>query len=69
MKTELGVDVTTGEIVLAHVIDNDSWRLWPPGDQSQQKDKHSYHDLREVTPEGLQMVKKKSVGFREYNYF
>lgn len=39
LQIEFGVNVKTREIVLADVIDNDSWRLWPAGDRSQQKDK------------------------------
>ncbi|XP_027001932.2 multifunctional protein ADE2 isoform X4 [Tachysurus fulvidraco] len=58
MKIEFGVDVSTKEVVLADVIDNDSWRLWPAGDRSQQKDKQVYRDLKEVTPEAMQMVKR-----------
>ncbi|XP_025889284.1 uncharacterized protein LOC112942546 [Nothoprocta perdicaria] len=58
LKIEFGVNILTKEIVLADVIDNDSWRLWPAGDRSQQKDKQSYRDLKEVTPEALQMVKR-----------
>ncbi|XP_019408466.1 PREDICTED: uncharacterized protein LOC109322078 isoform X2 [Crocodylus porosus] len=58
LKVEFGVNMSTKEIVLADVIDNDSWRLWPSGDRSQQKDKQSYRDLKEVTPEALQMVKR-----------
>ncbi|KAM6346025.1 bifunctional phosphoribosylaminoimidazole carboxylase/phosphoribosylaminoimidazole succinocarboxamide synthetase [Podargus strigoides] len=58
LKIEFGVNILTKEIVLADVIDNDSWRLWPLGDRSQQKDKQSYRDLKEVTPEALQMVKR-----------
>ncbi|XP_029443094.1 uncharacterized protein LOC115083420 isoform X2 [Rhinatrema bivittatum] len=58
MKIEFGVDVSKREIVLADVIDNDSWRLWPSGDRSQQKDKQIYRDLKEVTPEAMQVVKR-----------
>lgn len=58
MKIEFGVDVTKKEIVLADVIDNDSWRLWPAGDKTQQKDKQTYRDLKEITPEAMQMVKR-----------
>ncbi|XP_048364839.1 bifunctional phosphoribosylaminoimidazole carboxylase/phosphoribosylaminoimidazole succinocarboxamide synthetase isoform X3 [Sphaerodactylus townsendi] len=58
MKVEFGVNIATKEIVLADVIDNDSWRLWPSGDRKQQKDKQSYRDLKEVTPEALLMVKR-----------
>nr|XP_020459091.1 multifunctional protein ADE2-like isoform X2 [Monopterus albus] len=58
MKIEFGVNIKTQDIVLADVIDNDSWRLWPAGDRSQQKDKQVYRDLKEVTPEAMQMVKR-----------
>ncbi|TSN30205.1 Multifunctional protein ADE2 [Bagarius yarrelli] len=58
MKIEFGVNVITKEVVLADVIDNDSWRLWPAGDRNQQKDKQVYRDLKEVTPEAMQVVKR-----------
>nr|BAE93515.1 hypothetical protein similar to phosphoribosylaminoimidazole carboxylase [Enchytraeus japonensis] len=58
MKIEFGIDVTTKEVILADIIDSDSWRLWPSGDRRLMKDKQVYRDMAEVTAEGLQTVMK-----------
>ena len=43
MKIEIGID-NNKELVIADVIDNDSWRIWPNGDSKQQLDKQAFRD-------------------------
>ena len=48
MKIEVGIN-SNKEIVIADVIDNDSWRIWPHGDPKQQLDKQSFRDGENLT--------------------
>ncbi|MAG11400.1 MAG: phosphoribosylaminoimidazolesuccinocarboxamide synthase [Parcubacteria group bacterium] len=58
LKIECGfVGTSYPEIVVADVIDNDSWRIWPWGDKSQEKSKQVYRDAPKVTPEVLAQVR------------
>ena len=43
-KFEVGIDRETGAYLLADVVDNDSWRIWPGGDPSKQLDKQAFRD-------------------------
>ena len=52
IKIEAGRQKIDGKLVIADVIDNDSWRIWPGGDPSRQLDKQNFrdgHPLSEVS--------------------
>jgi phosphoribosylaminoimidazole-succinocarboxamide synthase len=60
LKIEFG-RTPDGTLVVADMIDNDSWRLWPGGDKAKMLDKQIYRNMQEVTGDGLALVRDKYV--------
>ncbi|MDQ2818287.1 MAG: AIR carboxylase family protein [Candidatus Eremiobacteraeota bacterium] len=63
LKVEFGrarsADGQATEVVLADVIDNDSWRIWPAGDQSLMLDKQIYRNMSSPSSDDLETIKGK----------
>ena len=49
IKLEFGYDYDEKTLVLTDVIDNDSWRIWPAGVQSEQLDKQAYREGESIS--------------------
>jgi phosphoribosylaminoimidazole-succinocarboxamide synthase len=61
LKVEFGrpVGVRHAAPLLADVIDNDSWRIWPGGDKTRMLDKQVYRNMAVVTAEGLDEIRRR----------
>ena len=62
LKVEFGRAKTLDggtEILLADVIDNDSWRVWPDGDPGKMLDKQLYRNMAAPKDSELDVVKQK----------
>lgn len=56
LKIEFGRD-GSGALIVADMVDNDSWRLWPGGQKERMLDKQVYRNMQQVTDAGLVQVR------------
>ena len=56
LKIEFGRDAG-GALIVADMIDNDSWRLWPGGEKDRMLDKQVYRNMQQVDEAGLAQVR------------
>jgi phosphoribosylaminoimidazole-succinocarboxamide synthase len=60
LKIEFGRPLASNEpgLIVADVIDNDSWRIWPGGEKARMLDKQVYRNMPHVSDEGLQQIRQ-----------
>lgn len=65
LKIEFGRSAVDNRLIVADVIDNDSWRLWPDGDKAREQSKQLFRDGRDMVKveEAYRWVAKQVASF------